>query len=229
MATPSSGGMPMPLATSRARCNRTRPGPDITDSVVTRPLTRSRWGQKLSSSLPTGPKSMWQLSLDTGICRPSMVSSAPMPRPVPGPRITRGPSPIAGAASPICFNHSGRNAGSESACASKSLSKRPDSKSNALASFGPSMVQDALVKCARRSITGPATQIIADFGFSFRRPSTVWMADSGSWKSLVCKRSTICGSTLGVAATAKRELVPPISAMRTGCANMKMSPCRNEP
>ena len=51
------------------------------------------------------------------VARPAASTSAPMPRPVPGPRITcgpRGPKPTA----PICFDQPGGIAGSDRACAS---------------------------------------------------------------------------------------------------------------
>ena len=56
-------------------------------------------------------------------------------------------------------------AGSESACASKSLSSRPWERPVRRAVSGPSIVQGALVSLSVRPSTGPAPQAIAERGF----------------------------------------------------------------
>ena len=110
---------------------------------------------------------MWQASDETGVKRPSASTSAAIPSPVPGPRITCGPcAPEGQRADPRV--QSSAIAGSDSACASKSLSKSPWARPARRAVSGPSITQGALVSLSVRPTTGPAPQAIIERG---RAPS----------------------------------------------------------
>ena len=203
----------------RALWMRTRPAPFITLSVVTRPKTRSRCGQKASSSAPTGPKSIWQASDDTGTCLPSFSISAPIPSPVPGPKISRGPGPgcISG---PITCSQSGLIAGSVKAWASKSLSKSPDVSPSWRASRLPSICHLALVSFNLSPSTGPAPQAIRDFGLVSSAFVASEAASARESKSSVLRRAIMVRGPSRCSTSPKRAFVPPTSLTRSGNSNM---------
>ena len=149
----------------RARWTRASPAPEMTLSLVMRPCARSRCGQSAYSSAEIGPKSIWQASDDTGVKRPSASTSAATPSPVPGPRITWGPSDP-NLSGPMRRSHPSGIVGNDNAWASKSLSSKPWARPVRRAASGPSITQGALVSLSVRPTTGPAPQAIAERGLA---------------------------------------------------------------
>ena len=106
---------------------------------------------------------MWQASDDTGVKRPSASTSAATPSPVPGPRITWGPSGP-NFSGPMRRSQPSGIVGNDSAWASKSLSSNPWLRPVRRAASGPSITQGALVSLSVRPTTGPAPQAIIERG-----------------------------------------------------------------
>src|SRR3984885_5567765 len=92
---------------------------------------------------------MWQASDETGVKRPSASTSAAMPSPVPGPRITWGPSGP-NFSGPIRRSQTSGIVGNDSAWASKSLSSNPWLRPVRRAASGPSITQGAFVSLSVR-------------------------------------------------------------------------------
>ena len=167
-----------------------------------------------------GPKPMWQNSEDTGVCLPEASISAATPRPVPGPRMTRGPD-APSRSGPICRVQSSGMTGSDSACASKSLSSSPAPRLSFSATSRPSMCQVGVgeFQLAVDDRPGAAGDRRARPRREFRqnrRRSPRRGRDNRRCAHAPASAAALCG----VSFSEKRALVPPMSQTRTGKAKL---------